>query len=82
MAVAIGAVLIWVHDRLLCGVAGWRLIGGMQRIEERDECRHLRWVQVLAVSRHVAAALHHLADELVVRHAHRDAIQVRATQTT
>ena len=45
------------------GVARGRLIRGMQHIEERDDGRNFCWVQVLAIGRHVAAALRDLADE-------------------
>src|SRR5438445_8891214 len=47
----------------------------MQRFEERDECCRLRRTQILSVCWHVAAALDHLADELVLRQSHSNTIQ-------
>ena len=44
-----------------------RLSGRVKRLEERHQCRSLRGTQVLSVGRHVAAALDHLADELILR---------------
>ncbi len=52
----------------------------MQRLEERDQRRHLRGAQVLAVGGHVAAALQHLADQLIARQPRRDVVERRAAQ--
>jgi hypothetical protein len=52
------------------------------RPQERDERRHLRRAQVLAVCRHLAAALEHLSDQLIVCLAPCDVIERRATLAT
>ena len=52
-----------------------RLIWRMQRLEEGDERRRLGGTQVLAVGRHVAAALDDLADELILRQAHGHVVE-------
>jgi hypothetical protein len=44
-----------------CIDGGW-LIDGVQRLEELDECGGFGGTQILAVCRHVAAALKDLAD--------------------
>src|SRR3989442_2261832 len=46
-----------------------------QRLHERDECIDFRGAQILAVGRHVAAALQHLTNELIAGLARRDAVQ-------
>ena len=51
----------------------------MQCFEKRDECGRLRRTQILPICRHVAASLDHLADELVLRKSHRNAVQSRAS---
>ena len=57
------------------GIASRGLIGRMQRVEERDQRVDLGGVQVLAVGRHVAAALHYLAHQLSVGLADGHAVQ-------
>ena len=59
------------------GITGGSLAGGMQGLEKRDQRRGFRWTQVLAVGRHVAASLNHLADELVLREPNRDTVKRR-----
>src|SRR5262249_1459285 len=61
------------------GIARGRLVGWVQRFEERHQRRHLGGIEVLSVRRHVSAALNRLADELIARHASRDAVQRRAS---
>jgi len=56
------------------GIAGGSLAGGMQGFEKRDKCSGFRGTQVFSVGRHVAAALDHLADELVLGQAHSNTI--------
>src|SRR5260370_7017848 len=60
-------------------ITSWSLPCGMQGLKKRDERRGLCRTQVLPVRRHVAASLDHLADELVLREPHGDAIQRRAS---
>src|SRR5258707_6072941 len=50
-----------------CCIARGSLSCRMQCFEKRDECCRFRRTQILSVCRHVAAALDHLADELVLR---------------
>src|SRR5580704_6649644 len=49
----------------------------MKCLEKRDQRRGFRRAQVFSVSRHVAASLNHLADELVMREPHGNAIERR-----
>jgi hypothetical protein len=49
----------------------------MQGFEKRHESGGLRRAEILAVRRHVAAALDYLADKLVLRQAYRNAIECR-----
>src|ERR1700756_32386 len=51
------------------------LCGRGQALKKCHECGSLGWTQVVSIGRHIAAALDHLPDELVVRQSHRDAIQ-------
>src|SRR5262245_39177409 len=64
--------------QISCSLARRRLVRRMQRPEKRDEGRGLRRTEVLAVRRHVAPPLKHLLNELVLREAHRDAVETRA----
>src|SRR5260370_27958644 len=50
----------------------------VQRLEVCDQGRGLLRAEVLSVSRHIAAALDHLADELILREPDRDSIERRA----
>src|SRR6266550_9496436 len=52
-----------------------------QRLHESDEGGHLLRREVLAVGRHVAAALNHLPDQLVRGQARGHAVERRAAQT-
>src|SRR4029453_6918170 len=62
---------------LLCSLARRRLIWQMQRPEERDQRRRLCRTEVLPVRRHVAAALNHLSNELILREAHGHGVETR-----
>ena len=59
------------------GVAGGSLACGMECLEKRDKRRSFRRAQVFSVCRHVAASLNHLADELVLREPHGNAVERR-----
>src|SRR5262250_2601366 len=48
-----------------------------QGLHERDERVHFGRAQILAVGRHVAAALQHLPNQLIARLARRDAVERR-----
>src|SRR5271155_1751903 len=65
--------------RVLRRIARGSLICRMQRFEEGNERSGLRRAQVFPVSRHIAAPLDHLADELVLREPNGNAIQGRAS---
>src|SRR5262245_47827526 len=54
----------------------------MQRLEKCDECGGFRRTQVFSISRHVAASLNYLPDELVVREPHSDGVQGGASVPT
>src|SRR5215831_12328201 len=54
----------------------------MQRLEKCDECGGFRRTQVFSISRHVAASLNDLPDELVVREPHSDGVQGGASEPT
>src|SRR6266478_3500612 len=80
---------LWLCARVFCldvtehhiarCIARGRLPIRMQGFEKCDERGGLCGTQVLPVRRHVAASLDHLADELVLREPHGDAIQRRAS---
>ena len=57
------------------GFAGRSLAYGVECLEKRDKRRGFRWAQVLSVCRHVAASLNYLADELVLREPHGNAVE-------
>src|SRR5215472_18416906 len=61
-------------ERTRC-VAGGLLPGRMQGAEKRNQSRCLGWTQIISVSRHVAAALQHLANQLVLGKARGHGIQ-------
>src|SRR4029077_13474985 len=44
-------------------------------LKKGDERRGFRWTQVFSVSWHVAATLNHLADQLILRKPHGDAVE-------
>src|ERR1700761_1771219 len=69
------------HGRLMRCIDGRWLIEWMQRLQAPNQCRSLRRAQVLAVRRHVAAALQHLPNQLVLRETRCDKIQGRATKS-
>ena len=54
----------------------------MQGFKKCYERSSLRGTQVVPISGHVAAALNHLPDELVLRQSHGNAIQGRASLST
>src|SRR5258707_882735 len=60
-------------------IARGSLPSRMQGLKKGDERRGFRRTQVLPIRGHVAASLDHLADELVLRQPHSDAIQRRAS---
>src|SRR5262245_15124562 len=64
------------------GIARGSLSRRMQRSEKCDECGRFRRTQVFSISRHVAASLKYLPDELVVRHSHGNAVQGGASAPT
>src|SRR5215467_267172 len=54
-----------------------RLARGMQGLEKRYKRHGFRWTQVFSIGWHVAASLNHLADELVFREPHGNAVERR-----
>src|SRR6267154_2244177 len=60
-------------------IARGSLPSRMQGLKKRDKRRGFCRTQVLPIRGHVAASLDHLADELVLREPHGDAIQRRAS---
>src|SRR5215467_663878 len=69
---AVGLAADRGHSR---GGAGRRLVRGAQRLHEGDEGVHLGRHEVLAVGRHVAAALEHLTHELIGGEPRRHAVE-------
>src|SRR5215813_13496813 len=61
-------------------IARGRLSRWMQRLKKCDECGRFRRTQVFSISRHVAASLNDLPDELVLREPHRDGVQGGASE--
>src|SRR5271165_1000402 len=51
----------------------------MERFQERNQRSHFGWIQVLAVRRHVTAALNHLPHKLVMSHPGCDPVERGAT---
>jgi cytochrome c5 len=51
----------------------------MEPFEKCDERRGFRRAQIVPVRRHVATALDHLADELILSEPHRNAVECRTT---
>src|SRR6267154_2165493 len=54
----------------------------MQSFKKPDQGSRFRWTQTLSVGGHVAAALDHLADKLVLRKTHGDTVQSRTSLPT
>src|ERR1035437_970553 len=52
-----------------------RLSGWMQRLEERDKRSGLRGAKILAVRGHVAAALNHLTNQLILCQPHGHSVE-------
>jgi hypothetical protein len=67
---------------MFAGIPGSRLIRWPQRFHKRDECGDFRGTQILAIGRHVPAALDDLPDKLIGRETRGDGIQRRTAQTT
>src|SRR5713101_4241946 len=67
--------------RRFCGVARGRLAARMHRGEERYDRVDLRGTQVLAVGRHISAALDNLPHHLAPRKANRSVVERGAAQT-
>src|SRR5580700_8114892 len=61
--------------QLPCRIASRTLCCWVQGLEESYERRSLCRTQVVSIGRHVAAALNHLPNELVLCEAHGDAVQ-------
>jgi hypothetical protein len=51
----------------------------VQRFEKRDQGSRFRRTQILSVSRHVAASLDHLSDQLVLRKPQGNVVKRRAS---
>src|SRR5215467_12097039 len=60
-------------------IAGRRLAGGMQGPEKGHQSCGFRRAQVFSVSWHVASALNHLPDQLVLREPYRNAVERRTS---
>src|SRR5580698_9841143 len=68
--------------QLPCRIASRTLCCWMQGLKESYERGGLCRTQVIAISRHVAAALNYLPNELVLRQPHGNAIQGRSPLST
>src|SRR5215472_11277071 len=73
-----GSRLLPLGEPARCVACG-RLPCRMQALKKGHEGRRLWRTQILAISRHVATALNHLPNQLVLREAHRYAIQRRSS---
>src|SRR5215468_9701024 len=60
------------------GIAGHSGMRRMQGLHERHQCGDLRRTEILAIGRHIAAALDHLPDQLVAGQARRHIVERRA----
>src|SRR5271156_640258 len=58
-----------------CCIASRDLSGGVQGLKESYERRRLCRTQIVAIRGHVAAALNHLPNELVLRQSHGNAVK-------
>src|ERR1700733_2106369 len=67
LAVAAYQIQRSITSRILCC---W-----VQGLKESHQRRSLGWTQVVPIGRHVAAALNHLPNELVLRQPHGNAVQ-------
>ena len=54
----------------------------MEGFKEGNECSCFRRAEIFAVGRHVAAALDHLTNDLVMSEAHGDAVECRPALTS
>src|SRR5713226_9197019 len=73
--------LVLLRSRRSRRVVRWWFRYRMHRLQERDDRVDLRRSEVLAVGRHVAAALHDLAYDLVVGEPRGGVVQGRAAQS-
>src|SRR5580698_6300221 len=55
---------------------------GMQRLEKGNQGGSLRWIQILAVCRHISAALQHLPHKLIAGQTNCDGIKGRPALST
>src|SRR5689334_7368155 len=69
----------FLEHHIAGSVACRRLSRRVQSFEKRYKSRCLRRTQIFSIRRHVAAALDHLANELILCEPHGDAIQSRAS---
>src|ERR1700677_3900426 len=61
------------------GITRRSLFGRVERLEKRHQRSRLRGTQVVSVGWHVATALDHLADELILRELDSDSIKIRTS---
>lgn len=69
--------LFVTEDNVASGFTRRALSSRVERREKCDQGSRFRRAQILSVSRHVAASLDYLADQLVLRQSHRDAVEGR-----
>src|SRR6202012_4868329 len=67
----------WFRSAGQGSVLGRRLMLGMERLEERHQCRSLRRIQILPICRHIAAPLENLPHQLIARQSDGDRIESR-----
>src|SRR6185437_4865286 len=68
--------------RFQCSVGCGPLRGRMQRLQKSDQCRNFCWRKIFPVRRHIASALNHLANELVIGESSGDIVERRTALTT
>jgi hypothetical protein len=68
-------ISVRTQSEVTSGVTRWNLSPGMQSFQKRDQGRGFRRTQILSVGGHVTASLDYLADQLVLRKSHGDAIE-------
>lgn len=59
-------------------VSRWHLPSRMERLKEGHERSCFRRAQIFSIGRHIASALDHLPDELVLSKVHSNTVQSRS----
>src|SRR6266853_338759 len=71
-------IFVLTQSEVASSIARWSLSSRMQSFKKRNQGSRLRRTQILSVGGHVAAALDHLSNQLILRQPHGHRVERRA----